>query len=57
MKFKQGDKVTCNGNPEGVVIGYYSEGMIEVRLWDGARLVGSVVVPIEDIKINQGVPQ
>lgn len=51
MKFKPGDKVICNGNPEGRVIGYYSEGMVEVRLWNGSRLIGSVVVPECDVQL------
>jgi hypothetical protein len=51
--FKQGDKVECNGNREGVFIRYYSDGMAEVRLWDGNRLVGDVCAPIEDIKLIQ----
>jgi uncharacterized protein YodC (DUF2158 family) len=43
-KFKPGDKVVCNGNPQGRVIGYYSTRMVEVRLWDGFRHVGDVCV-------------
>lgn len=43
-KFKRGDKVLCNGNPDGRVLGYYSERMVEVRLWDGLRHVGDVCV-------------
>ena len=52
MQFKRGDKVTCNGNTEGVVLGYYSDGMIEVRLWQGSRLVGDVCTPVEDVTLN-----
>ena len=48
-KFEIGDKVVCNGNPEGIVLGYSSEGMVEVRLWQGPRLVGSVVAPEQDL--------
>ena len=49
-KYKQGDKVECNGNSDGTFIRYYSEGMVEVRLWDGPRHVGDVCVPECDVK-------
>ena len=49
-KYQPGDKVECNGNPDGTVIRYYSTAMVEVRLWDGSRHVGDVCVPECDIK-------
>lgn len=49
-KFKAGDKVECNGNKEGRVIGYYSTAMVEVRLWSNGRHVGDVCVAERDIK-------
>ena len=52
--FKAGDKVECNGNPNGRVLGYYSEGMIEVRLWDGLRHIGDVCVPVGDVRGHEG---
>lgn len=56
MNFLVGDKVTCNGNPEGRVIAVRQYGettMYEVRLWDGFRLVGDVCVGAESLKINE----
>ena len=53
-KFKAGDKVICNGNSDARIIGYYSTAMVEVRLWDGNRLVGTVCVPECDVQhLNQ----
>lgn len=43
-KFVSGQRVTCNGNTQARVIGYYSETMINVRLWSGYRHVGDVCV-------------
>lgn len=37
-KFKQHDKVMCNGYP-GSVLGYYSSGMVSVRLAAGETCV------------------
>ena len=50
QKFQRGQKVECNGNKDGTVIGYYRNGMVEVRLWDGDRLVGEVCVSESDVK-------
>ena len=47
-RFKLGQKVEVNGNKEGMVIRQYADGMIEVRLWDGTRHVGDVVVSESD---------
>lgn len=41
--FKAGDKVKCNGNPDGVILSHYGDGMYTVRLWQGHRHVGDVV--------------
>ena len=50
-KFKAGDKVECNGNKEGVVICYpYCDSLVDVRLWDGLRLIGNVCVSESDLK-------
>ena len=50
QKFQRGQKVECNGNKDGTVIGYYSNGMVEVRLWDGNRMVGVVCVDESRVK-------
>lgn len=43
MEYKRGDKVKCNGNPNGVV--QEVDGtLITVRLWSGSRIVGEVCV-------------
>lgn len=43
MEYKRGDKVTCNGNPNGIV--QEVDGtLITVRLWSGLRHVGDVTV-------------
>ena len=44
-KFQAGQRVTFNGGFHGVVVRYYSEGMIEVR---GDR--GMVCIPEQDAK-------
>lgn len=54
-ELKVGDKVTCNGNPEGIItaiVNYSGSIMYEVRLWDGFRLVGDVCVGRSSIKKN-----
>lgn len=43
-KFKTGDKVICNGNNDAYVLGYYTDKMVEVRLWSGSRHVGDTCV-------------
>jgi hypothetical protein len=42
--FKIGDKVICNGNPQGIVTAQYSKNTFEVRLRDGTRTIGIVAV-------------
>lgn len=48
--FKLGDKVKCNGNPNGVITQVFEPDcampffMFTVRLWDDTRLVGEVTV-------------
>lgn len=49
-KFVPGQRVICNGNKEARIIGYYSEGMVSVRLWQGFRHVGDVCVCAESLK-------
>lgn len=51
MKFKVGDRVKCNGNPEGVIISLYGS-MYVVRLWSGSRRVGDVVVSERDLLLE-----
>ena len=41
----------CNGNAQGTIIREYSERMYEVRLMDGCRHVGDVVVSQRDLDI------
>ena len=49
-KFKSGDKVEVNGNKDARILDYYSEHMVNVRLWDGFRHVGDVCVDVSDVK-------
>ena len=51
-KYKVGEAVVCNGNKQGRVIGYYSERMVEVRLWDGFRHVGDVCTSEHDLDLE-----
>jgi len=39
-----GDRVVCNGNPQGTILRRYSSGMFEVGLMHGCRRVGVVCV-------------
>ena len=48
--FSRGDKVECNGNKEAIILGLYSPGMYEVRLYSGFRHVGDVCVSVNAIK-------
>jgi len=43
MEYKRGDKVKCNGNPNGVVQDVDGT-LVNVRLWDGSRCIGDVTV-------------
>lgn len=43
MEYKRGDKVKCNGNPNGIVQDVDGE-LVNVRLWDGFRRIGDVTV-------------
>ena len=47
---KPGDRVEVNGNKEARLLNQYSDGMWNVRLWQGTRHVGDVCVPTSDIK-------
>lgn len=54
-KFNVGDKVKCNGNPEGRIIAMFHgsfEPMYVVRLWSGFRLVGEVCVSERDLNLE-----
>ena len=44
-----GDKVICNGNNDAYVLGYYTDKMVEVRLWSGSRHVGDTCVHENDL--------
>lgn len=46
--FKVGDQVTCNGNPEGFIQKIDGD-QYTIRLWQGLRLVGYVVVDYADL--------
>lgn len=48
MEYKRGDKVKCNGNPNGVVQ-EVNGTLIEVRLWSGLRHIGDVTVGKTDL--------
>lgn len=48
----RGTPVTVNGNRNGRIVSYDIElDMYEVRMWDGNRHVGDVIVPRERIVI------
>lgn len=55
-KFKKGDKVRVNGS-EGRVLRYYSDKMIEVRLFDGFRHIGDVCVDEGDAGLCKPLPK
>ena len=56
---KVGDKVICNGNPQGRVIFIHMrdgvQAMADVRLWQGLRHVGDVTVCIASLLREQEV--
>lgn len=49
-QWQRGDKVECNGNKQATVLGYYGDGMYDVRLWQGLRHVGDVTVGGSELK-------
>ena len=51
MTYQIGQKVTCNGNPQGTVVGFY-HGMVQVKLMSGTRNVGLVVVSTRCLDIE-----
>lgn len=51
-KYKRGQKVTCNGNPDAIILDQYMAGMYEVRLFSGLRHVGDVVVSESDLDLE-----
>lgn len=53
-RFKTGDRVVCNENNDAYVLGYYTDKMVEVRLWSGLRHVGDTCVHENDL-ILKGV--
>ena len=55
-KFQIGDRVICNQNHESYVLRYYTDKMLEVRLWRGTRHIGDVCVHEEDLKIQEVQP-
>ena len=52
-KFKSGDHVICNGNHESYVLRYYTDEIVEVRLWSGQRWVGDVCIHEEELILNE----
>ena len=48
-RFKRGDSVEVNGNKEGKILDYYSDGLVNVRLWDGLRHVGDICLSEDEI--------
>jgi len=48
--FKKGDRVICNGNNNAIVLGYYTDNIVEVQLWSKDRYVGVVVANELDLK-------
>lgn len=53
-KYTTGQRVTCNGNPQGRIIRQYSPRMYEVRLMDGCRHIGAVCVSEADLDLENG---
>jgi hypothetical protein len=51
-KFKSGNKVICNGNSESYVLNYYTDKLVEVRLWRGQRWVGDVCAHEDELVSN-----
>lgn len=52
-KFKSGDHVICNENHESYVLNYYTDKMVEVRLWRGQRHIGDVCVHEDDLILKE----
>ena len=52
-KFKSGDHVICNGNHESYVLNYYTDKMVNVRLWRGQRWVGDVCVHEDELILKK----
>ena len=52
-KFKSGDRVICNGNRESYVLDYYTDKMVNVRLWSGQRHVGDVCVHEDELILKE----
>lgn len=52
MKYEVGQKVACNGNPDGVITEVTDYGMYVVRLRSGNRIVGEVCVSEHDLDLN-----
>jgi hypothetical protein len=58
MKFKVGDKVTCNGNNQAQVIqiehwANQNLTMVTLRLWDGFRVVGETQMSESALEMQQ----
>jgi len=52
-KFKTGDSVICNGNHDSYVLNYYTDEMVEVRIWSGERHVGDVCVHEDELILKE----
>ena len=48
-RFKVGDKVICNKNKESYILGYYTNDIVEVRLWRGQKHIGDVIAHEDDL--------
>lgn len=51
-KLTRGQHLTCNGNTEAHFLRYYTPTMAEVRLYQGFRHVGDVLVTTSDLLIE-----
>jgi hypothetical protein len=60
MTIQVGQKLICNGNPEGRVLFIHKRNevpvMADVRLWSGLRHVGDVTVSIEGLIMENSQP-
>ena len=48
-EFKSGERVICNGNNESYILGYYTNDIVEVRLWRGQKHIGDVIAHEDDL--------
>jgi len=57
-KFKTGDRVIYNGNFDNIfesyVLRYITDDMVDLRLWNGSRHVGDIVMNESSLTIWEG---